>query len=238
MKEAVHFTEKYLYIRLKNMCHNVCDEWKQQHFDDFIMFEGAGVSVDDVKSLEICGEDFKRNMGDYYMQMINFFPLCPGIFGAIGDSEDRSKNYFACPFSKKYNLQFSHLFWLNQATGLCNCEEFNTKKCFLNMSKHLLTSHINALKSLSTQLVETSRKRLIPAGIQLNIILLGQLTRICKRDLCANCFLLIVIWLKTRGGNIYIQKSGTNQNLNFVVFITRKSLMRRIIPIQMTTDHC
>ena len=157
MKEAVCFTEKYLYIRLKNMCHNVFDEWKRQHFDDFIMFEGAGVSVDDVKSLKICGEDFKRNMGDYYMQMINFFPLCPGIFGAIGDSEDRSKNYFACPFSKKYNLQFSHLFWLNQATGLCDCEEFNTKEVFL---KHVQTSVDKSHKCLEVFINAIGRDKL------------------------------------------------------------------------------
>ena len=89
--------------------------------------------LDDIEQSKRYSLDYHENNGEYYMLMINTFPLCPGIFGAIGGCNPLNiKRYcYACPFSVSYNLQFSHLFNLQKRTGVCKCEVFFTYSEFV-----------------------------------------------------------------------------------------------------------
>ena len=112
LQKIIRYTERYVYIRLRKTCHDLEDEYCRQREHRYRCFDPTLLNLDDIEQSKRYGLDYHENNGEYYMLMINTFPLCPGIFGAIGGCDPLNiKRYcYACPFSVSYNLQFSHLF--------------------------------------------------------------------------------------------------------------------------------
>ena len=133
LEQVICYTERYVYICLRKTCHDLEDEYYCQQEHCYRCFDRTQINMEDIKQSKIYRVDYHENNGEYYMLMINTFPLCSGIFGAIGGSNpnDESRYCFACPFSVSYHLQFSHLFNLQKRTGVCKCEVFYTHSDFV-----------------------------------------------------------------------------------------------------------